>query len=208
MHIDGYVHALDARWGGSGVLPDAGLLVHILDGWEDHGAFGNLESTDQSSSLLFAANGFLGGKIPIYHGDSSQPGIILRPAATTVLCGKGGDSGGHCTWWCPSVASLGDVWTYDYPGDGCGGSWRPADIPIYLRRQTAWQLAHRRLEYNEFIYDGGLLRQTPLVVEAYFGRAHEQRRQFMSSNPGMSPPLLELDLMNWEAPLSCVVGAC
>ena len=46
------------------------------------------------------------------------------------------------------------------------------------------------------------------VVEAYFGRAHEQRRQFMSSNPGMSPPLLELDLMNWEAPLSCVVGAC
>ena len=81
MHIDGYVHALDARWGGSGVLPDAGLLVHILDGWEDHGAFGNLESTDQSSSLLFAANGFLGGKIPIYHGDSREPGIIPPPAS-------------------------------------------------------------------------------------------------------------------------------
>ena len=137
----------------------------------------------------------------------AQAGVILRPGITHILCGKGGDSGGHCGGWCPSIDSVGkNVANLQYPGDGCGGSWRPADIGMYLQRQTAWQLANHRLEYNELIFDGEVFRAQPSVIEAYFGAAHEQRRQFMVKHKGLSPPLLELDLMNWDEPLRCVEG--
>ena len=54
----------------------------------------------------------------------------MASGVTRLKCGKGGDSGGHCGWWCPSVTELGDVARYDYPGDGCGGSWHPSDVTI------------------------------------------------------------------------------
>lgn len=151
-----------------------------------------------------AANGFPGGKIPVFH--YSGGGLIFRPKVTRVLCGKGGDSGGHCGAWCPSVESLGDFKSFQFPGDGCGGSWRPKDIGIYLQRQCAWQLEHRRLQYNEFIVDGDAWSQhLPAPIEAFFqinDGAQADHAAFLNTYH-LTPhdvPLVEIDVHNWESP--------
>ena len=164
----------------------------------------NRESTDQSASLIFAANGFDGGVIPIFHGRGGT-GFILRPGVTQIRCGKGSDSGGHCgqRHWCPSESSVGDVSQFQYPGDGCGGSWRTEDFGIYLQRQTEWQLLNRRLEYNEIIYDGSGVHTNQDTVEAAFGNT-EAIRHFLASH-GMGPvSFVELDLTDWNQPFRCL----
>ena len=60
-------------------------------------------------------------------GAYSGTGMILRPGASPLECGKAGDAGGHCNGrnWCPPLSSQEEV-TYEsagkwgYNGDGCG----------------------------------------------------------------------------------------
>ena len=57
-------------WDRSGVLADAGILMHVMDGWEDGGlpwapGANGPGATDMSSSLIFAANHVPGGGIPL-----------------------------------------------------------------------------------------------------------------------------------------------
>ena len=141
-------------------------------------------------------------------------GLIYAPDITTIKCGKGGDSGGHCGGLCPHrlAEDLGDPHTWDYPGDGCGGSWAPSDFGVYLHRQATWQIAYRRLQYNEIIVDGDdATAQLPGSIEAFFyvaggqaeWQAREQYRRFRDAYPSLSPgdvPLVEFDLSDWENP--------
>ena len=81
-------------------------------------------------------------------------GIIFRPGATRILCGNGGDAGGHCSDLCASPRFLPleqqAAPDRDYPGDGCAGqSWGPADVGPFLRRVTAFQKQQKRSFYNE-----------------------------------------------------------
>ena len=107
--------------------------------------------------------------IPIYNTEGG--GVILRPHATPIKCAKGGDSGGHCKDdWCPSLRPVPDgvlpdaIAGLDYPGDGCGLSWRTSDIGAYLQRQAAWQRRYNRLEHNEFIIDARCVAERDPIV--------------------------------------------
>lgn len=200
-----------ALWRANGPLANAAILAHVFDGWEDHHSMYRATG-DQSGSLVYRqqGGGSWGGAIPFFH--SSGGGIILRPHATHLLCGKGGDSGGHCggEWsrWCPSVTTVGDVTRYSYPGDGCGGSWRPADFGIFLERQAAWQVHSRRLDYNEIIYDGdAMVGRLPLAIDAFFylgskDVAANQHAQFVAEfgRAAADIPLVSVDLHNWDQP--------
>lgn len=163
---------------------------------------------DQSASLISSAPAFQGGVIPIYHPNGG--GIIYRPTITHIKCGKGGDSGGHCDRWCPTIHSVGDVTKYGYPGDGCGGSWRPADFGIYLERQAAWQVHNRRLQYNEIIVNGDYCTaHLPGCIDAFFyagasgaAEARSQHGLFQNDYPHANVPLVRLNLHNWQSPFS------
>lgn len=111
------------------MLADCAVLVHVWDDWEDHTAPWRANG-DQSCSIIHAgqhAPGRLGQLIPLYNPNGA--GLVFRPQATPIKCGKGGDSGGHCDSdpqsqnWCPSVnpteqVTASSVASYDYPGDG------------------------------------------------------------------------------------------
>lgn len=109
-----------------------------------------------------------------------------------------------------AVASL------DYPGDGCGGAWRAADVGAYLERQTAWQLRYNRLGYNEFIVGpaDAWTRALPKIIGAFYfssksnanyrSHARDAHARFLAAFPAMESrvPLLRMDGDNWEAPFS------
>ena len=92
---------------------------------------------------------------------------MLRPGAVTrIVCGHGKDSGARCYNWCPTPTADG---AWGGGGPPCDGSWRPADIGIYLQRET---LDYRRNpgwgHYNEFIVDGMHWdTHLPLAIEAF-----------------------------------------
>lgn len=166
---------------------------------------------DQSASFISSAPAFAGGVIPIFHPDGA--GLVFRPHVTRLRCGKGGDSGGHCTGWCPSVAAIGDVSRYDYPGDGCGASWRVRDFGIFLQRQAEWQRRNRRLQYNEIIVDGDdCTARLPWCIDAIFytkgsaaarAQARVQHAAFLREYPQLdraNVPLVEIDLRDWTRP--------
>ena len=129
------------------MLGDAGLLVHIFDGWENHEQMWRT-SGDISTSLLHAGqhNPTAGRQtMPIFHAGA---GFIFKPGSTPIACGKGGDSGapsarlslrfltptslrfltltagGHCGGWCPHISPneiLDESWRHvRVNGDGCG----------------------------------------------------------------------------------------
>lgn len=192
------------------MLADTGALAHCFDGWEDHEQMWR-STGDQSSSFISAAPAFTSGIIPIFHPDGA--GVIYRPGVARIRCGKGGDSGGHCGGFCPSVGwDDPDVRYWDYPGDGCGGSWAPWDMGVYLRRQAAWQVRNHRLQYNEVIVDGDdATRRLPWSIAAFFfasgggaeWQAREQHRHFLAAYPELSPadvPLVALNLGDWQNP--------
>jgi len=151
-----------------------------------------------------------GGTIPIFNGRGS--GIIFKPGLTVIKCGKGGDSGGHCSGhYCPSTTSLGSG-RWDYPGDGCGGCWRVSDFGIFLQRQARWQRANQRLEHNEIIVDGdATTAQLPGFVDAFFhtsgegsGTARAQRELLLRDygHAVGAIPLVSLNTRNWRTPFS------
>ena len=194
-------------WRASGPLANAGILIHMFDGWEDHHSLYRAAG-DQSSSLVYQqqGGGSWGGTIPLFH--PSGGGLIFRPQVTILRCGKGGDSGGHCGGrWCEG-STVGDVTRYGYPGDGCGGSWRPADFGIFLQRQAAWQVHNHRLQYNEIIIDGNSWSESlPLTIDAFFymgarDEAANQHAMFVAEFGGAAAdiPLVSMDPHNWESP--------
>ena len=185
-----------AAWDASGTLADAGILIHVFDGWEEREeksiwrARGGI-----SCSLIFRDQRPRGHySIPMYTAwASGVQGIIFRPGPTTrILCGNAADSSvGKCkVHWCPSVSLSQD--TYDPArtrGDdgaaGCYGSWKPQDFGVFLRRFVKYNKAVRaamshRLNYNEIIVDGGHWTDSlPNSIEAFFtsddlGRKEEQ----------------------------------
>ena len=222
------VEELNARFrrrpyevGGWGMLGDAGLLVHVFDGWEDHAEMWHTRQ-DISTSLLHAGqhNPDAGRQtMPIYHAGS---GFIFRPGATPIKCGKAGDSGGHCGGWCPHIdvaaqtrERLGTAWQHkSVNGDGCGGSWHPEDFPAYLRRQEWWQVLNRRLEHNEIIIGAQpWTHALPGLIDAVFvadgsgsSEARDTHRRFLAAY-GLSDaqvPLVAINLREWHSPVSAL----
>ena len=154
-------------WPASGALPAAGILVHQLDGYENHDTPWQpaVNKMDISGSIIFAAQKIGGNPLALFGGVG---GYVMRPhdpwapqrAGAAVRCGNGGDAGGSCHFFCEEpdaskwVDANGDV-ARDWPGDGNnnGCSWRPADFRVYLARVTAYQQATARLYYNEITID-------------------------------------------------------
>lgn len=217
-----------AEWNADGVLADAGLLVHIFDGWEVGASF-EAAPSEMSTSLIYADQHPTccpNLNIPTYSGwATGVQGLIFRPGPTTrILCGTSGDSNnGKCKEWCPSIPLEGD--DYDpnnspQGAGGCRGSWHPEDFGVFLYRtnlfetevQSRWG---RRLDYNEIVVSGSHWTQhLPTTIDAFFqspdhgkGRrndhvAREQHEGFLRKY-NLSPeevPLLEFDPHNWDTP--------
>lgn len=231
-----------ASWSADGALPDAGVLIHFLDQWEPRGGDGKSQAwrawkredegaasgfhIEMSSLLIYA------GQqpsccpelpIPVYikRKDTDLAGVVFRPGATTkILCGSASDrSGKRCNegiGWCPSVPLEGD--SFDphadrMGGDGCGGTWRPEDFGVYLKRSCQWQrevqaIWGKRHDYNEILLDGAhWTEHLPDAVEAFVGtgrmeEAREQHWDFLRLY-GLTKeqvPLLRLDTSDWRDP--------
>lgn len=234
-------------------LADAGLLVHVFDGWENHDSLWLARCEDDknfgcdlSTSLIhrgqhksdewgdkYTVDECSGDKgrstcrFPMFL-DSNAPGpyagtgVILRPGATPLLCGKGMDSGGHCgNRWCPEIAPSETVtpdWLekqhWDIPGTGCRDAWKPQgnSFGAYLQRQAAYQIRWNRMEHNEIIVGGGSWNgNLPHIIDAFFVRkgmgadgVRKQHRRFLDEY-GLTArdcPLVEMDDFNWEEPLT------
>ena len=201
---------LNLEWSADGALADAGLLVHSFDGWEDHGepwlpSTAGPGATGMSASYVFKdQEGGCRGKpcvLPLFGvGDGKIAGMIFRPLATKLLCGKSGDSGGVCGTRC-SRRSTNEVWD-ERLDKTC--SWLPEDFGVQLRRVTTHQVKYTYLWYNEIIVDSKAWRADgPLVVEAIFGNK-EIHRGFIDKFPHLaaSHPFMVFDPMNWHSPLS------
>ena len=95
-------------------------------------------------------------------------------------------------------------------GDGCGGSWRVRDFGTFLHRQARWQVANRRLQYNEIIVDGDRTRaNAPQFVDAFFytagkgeAEATHQHAIFTGEFGAASAGLVRLDTGDWSTPFS------
>ena len=213
-------------WPASGALPAAGILVHQLDGYENHDTPWQpaVNKMDISGSIIFAAQKIGGNPLALFGGVG---GYVMRPhdlwapqrAGAAVRCGNGGDAGGSCHFFCEEpdaskwVDANGDV-ARDWPGDGNnnGCSWRPADFRVYLARVTAYQQATARLYYNEITIDATSWRRDPEgAIEAIFIIKGAERKkandirdlhQRYKARFGLGDdfPLLELDLAKWGAP--------
>ena len=208
----------EASWSADGALADAGILIHTLDGWEQHTAkyaptTSGPGAVEQSASMVFAAQHVAGQPLPLF-ASGTAGGLIFRPGPSTkVMCGKAKDSAGTCSvWhppgvdpWCPAVS--GDVanrGVWSEPGDTCGYAWRPADVGHYLQRLTAFQQHRQTLNYNEIIIDASWWQShLPDTVEAVFGdRAVYE--QFIATYRLSAErcPFVSIDLYNWEEPFS------
>lgn len=172
---------------GGGPLPNAAVLVHVFDGWEDQGSSGEAwrAKGDMSCSLLYADVKPRRGPnlaIPIFSAwGSGTQGLIFRPGrATRIKCGNAEDSSqGHCAGtWCPSVPLMADPYDPTDPREhaaaGCHGSWKPSDFGVFLHRTTKWNQqvqvnSRHQLDYNEIIVDGDhWTSHLPDAVEAFF----------------------------------------
>lgn len=107
------------------------------------------------------------------------------------------------------MTDVGPFETYQYPGDGCGNSWHPEDIGIYLHRQSLWQKNFERLMYNEIILDGDQWTQKlPDAIDAFFHTGNQDvtdvHRSFLLEYglTNAHVPLLNMDLTDWTNPFS------
>ena len=100
-----------------------------------------------SASIVFAQQSVGGGhQIPTFNRKTS--GIIFRPHAAKILCGKAVDSAGTCGGnWCSS-ARLRMKWS-EASDKLC--VWRRADIGLQLKRLNEYGKTRNWLEYNEVI---------------------------------------------------------
>ena len=160
-----------SQWPASGAPADAGVLLHIFDGWEEHdtGVFHSwradlVQRPELSASIIYAdqrAPEHPQIAIPVYENGYTPDGVILRPGESTrIVCGSASDTGGGaCKGFCPSVTLETDQYDPWRDGrDGCGGSWRPQDFGVFLHRSVQWQREVQarggRMDYNEVVVDG------------------------------------------------------
>ena len=83
------------------MLADAGLLLHIFDGWEGANPWEppptGPGATQMSGSIVFAAQRVDGQPLPLFKGPrGAATGLLFRPHATKIRCGKAVDSSGLC----------------------------------------------------------------------------------------------------------------
>ena len=205
-------------WPPDDTLAFSGVLIHCIDGYEDHDEPWKPTQGYISASFIWADMRAPGFDIPVFSCQTG--GYIFRPGSSTKLvCGNGKDSGGACFDFCPPATELGDVASYSHPGDGCGASWRPRDFGMYLHRVAEWSKMSRRADYNEIIVEGAGPKSSwtahlPDIVEAFFSvkgkdadsvKAH--RANFLRSYglDASRVPLLSLDVHDWERPFDTVV---
>lgn len=188
-------------------------MIHCIDGFEDHHKWWvpghNMPAKDLiSGSLLFADMRVPGKGVPLF--TCKDGGVILRPGCARLVCGHAGDAGGQCTVWCPAATTLGEAEHRQYPGDGCGNGWRPADFGVYLHRTIDWQRRYSRAGYNEFLIDAARWRRAPAQhVETFFevigqesGQARSMHATFVRAH-GLDPasaPFVRLAPWDWERP--------
>ena len=197
-------------WSSSGRLANAGVLVHVFDGWEDHGspwlpATNGPGAHEQSASLIFAAQHIAGLPLALFGGGGGG-GIVFKPLATKVNCGKAQDSAGKCgSERCPSTASVAQRTTWQgEPAGMCRGPWRPEDFGAYLRVITAEQQQSQRSQYNEIIVDAPYWRDNDVdVIEFIYGRRDFYDR-FLAANRARVDtrefPFLTIDIQDWHSP--------
>lgn len=202
-------HPYDRGAGGSWPqMADAGLLLFQFDAapprsaepWWPRARPGSTGTSGSAgiSTVLVHAGQRGGGKsiqrpMPLWR--NVRFGLILRPGATALVCGKAGgykrsssSVRGVCTEeWCPSPAAdevldANAVRWYWPPGDGtCFNhgcrpcSWRPTDVGSYLERQAAWCAfkwcdPRRGLSPNEVVVNASAWNEAalPTLVEAVF----------------------------------------
>ena len=212
FHTDPY-----GDWNADGSLAWSGILIHCLDGYENHEHLWEPGYEFMSATLLWGDQRVNGLALPVF--SSCNGGFIFRPGpATKVICGSGQDSGGSChDTYCPPVTDIGNVEEYGEPGDGCGQSWHPKDFGMYLKRIAAWQKRNGRNNYNEIIIEGagrggkGSWNRHPQeTIEAFFGLPgtidyiRGIHRDFLRqySLDANTHPVVTLDTGNWDAPFS------
>ena len=211
-------------------VPSAGVLVHCLDGYEDHSQqwLPGADRAEISASVIFASQRIPEAKNSIPTFGCNNGGVIFRPGVTRVLCGAPGDCGGTCHAFCdaPSGGSRSSQ-RDQFPGDDCRfngqpatglRAWRTSNIGSFLRRVAEFQQTAKRSFYNEILVDPKGWRSRPeRAVEAIFvdgtpnGFGEEPEvneevaslhRQFLAEF-GLSAelnPLLMLDRSNWDSP--------
>ena len=203
-------------WRTDGRLPDAGVMFHCFDEYEDHSHLWRPRQgvAELSSSMIFAQQRIKEQQtMDIFHGDCPNGGLVFRPWYGRVSCGHGMDNGGHCNF--SPLCDVGDPTDLrpgqGFPGDSCrcpACSWAPGDAGVFLVRVTKWQEEANRAFYNEFEmlstdWEQGL----PQFLEAFVD-APAARRDFLRSFPRANPahyPLLHLDSRDWQNPFSQVV---
>lgn len=218
-----------AAWSAGGALADAGLLLHIFDGWEINGNDYVAANTGMSTSIIYAdmrPDCCPNLKIPTYTAwATGVQGIIFRPGPTTrIMCGTSTDStNGKCKEWCPSVSLSDDYDPHHSPSaGGCRGSCKPEDFGPFLHRTNLYEkqvqsIWGRRYDYNEIVVDGEhWSNHLPHTIEAFFrsddhGKARKNdevaRQQHLKfiTEYGLSAeelPLLTFDPHNWHHPFS------
>ena len=205
------------EWADDGRLSPTGVLVHCIDGYEEHAEPWKPAHTQMSASIIFADQRVGSHAIPIFDACHAQGGVIFRPGTfTRIVCGNGADSGGGCHDFCEGATEMGDVALFQHPGDGCGKSWRPKDFGVYLRRVAAWQKLNGRSVYNEIIVEGGGRKSAwaanlPDIIEAWFyvkggdgGAVRQHWQNYLSRYglDGVAHPLLKLAPNDWQRPFS------
>tara|TARA_B110001452_G_scaffold177970_1_gene149333 strand:- start:1672 stop:2334 length:663 start_codon:yes stop_codon:yes gene_type:complete len=184
------------------ILAPAGILIHVVDGWED-GAAPWAPATkgpgarDMSASLVFAANRVPGKPIPLF-GSGQVKGLIFKPGATKLRCGKSTDSSGKCTHQC-GTPDLNRPWN-EATEKLC--SWQPRNFGTELHRLSDYQRRTRHLFYNEVIIDAAWWRDhLPDAIDAIVGD-RELHRNFVA-HFGLHPnkfPLLDFNRNDWGEP--------
>ena len=218
-------------------VPSAGVLVHCLDGYEDHSQpwLPGTDKAEISASVIFASQRLTEANNLIPTFGCNNGGIIFRPGATRILCGAPGDCGGTCHAFCDSPSGGSRSNQRDqFPGDDCRlngqpatglHAWRTSNIGTFLRRVTEFQKTAKRSFYNEILVDPKGWRSRPeRSVEAIFveitpnvfgdkAEVNEEvvglHRQFLSEF-GLSAelnPLLRLDRSNWDSPFRNISSA-
>ena len=192
-----------APWSSDGSLADAGLLIHVFDGWEGSNPWEPASSgpgaTQMSASLVFAAQHVPGKPLPLFKGPrGAATGLLFRPGATKILCGKPVDSSGQCGGSC-GKDRLSSPWS-ESADKFC--SWQPDEFGPNLKRLTEYQTTYKNSFYNEIIIDSKHWREhLPECVEAVFGnRVHHEAFLKAFGLTEETHPFLALDVTNWEAP--------
>ena len=193
------------EWSEDGALADAGVLIHVVDGWEDGSApwapaTRGPGARDMSASIVFAANQVPLKAIPLF--SDGLKGIVFRPGLTRIRCGKSVDSAGHCGGWC-EPPDVNRPWN---EGTDKLCAWRPKEVGQQLQRLSGMQTKFSQLFYNEIIIDAAAWRdQLPGVVEAIYGDRglhHRFLREFGLDASQL--PFLMMNRADWVNPFRIV----